>query len=111
MINTFNDNDFEDKIKQEEISIIQFSASWCAPCKALTPVLEKLSSDYEGKATFYYADVEEGGINTGSAMGIRGVPSTILFKRGVEVEIGWLSGEAKVKEFLDKNINFKLVQV
>ncbi len=86
MINTFNDNDFEDKIKQEEISIIQFSASWCAPCKALTPVLEKLSTDYEGKATFYYADVEEGGINTGSAMGIRGVPSTILFKRGVEVD-------------------------
>ena len=105
MINTFNDNDFEDKIKQEEISIIQFSASWCSPCKALTPVLEKLSSDYEGKATFYYADVEEGGINTGSAMGIRGVPSTILFKRGVEVDrlVGF-PGEAKVKEFLDKNI-------
>ena len=105
MINTFNDNDFEDKIKQEEISVIQFSASWCSPCKALTPVLEKLSSDYEGKATFYYADVEEGGINTGSAMGIRGVPSTILFKRGVEVDrlVGY-PGEAKVKEFLDKNI-------
>ena len=105
MINTFNDNDFEDKIKQEEISVIQFSASWCSPCKALTPVLEKLSSNYEGKATFYYADVEEGGINTGSAMGIRGVPSTILFKRGVEVDrlVGF-PGEAKVKEFLDKNI-------
>ena len=105
MINNFNDNDFEDKIKQEEISIIQFSASWCSPCKALTPVLEKLSSDYEGKATFYYADVEEGGINTGSVMGIRGVPSTILFKRGVEVDrlVGF-PGEAKVKEFLDKNI-------
>ena len=105
MINTFNDNDYEDKIKQEEISIIQFSAAWCSPCKALTPVLEKLSSDYEGKATFYYADVEEGGINTGSAMGIRGVPSSILFKRGVEVDrlVGF-PGEAKVKEFLDKNI-------
>ena len=105
MINIFNDNDFEDKIKQEEISIIQFSASWCAPCKAMKPVLEKLSSDYESKATFYYADVEEGGINTGSAMGIRGVPSTILFKRGVEVDrlVGF-PGEAQVKEFLDKNI-------
>ena len=105
MINTFNDNDFEDKIKQEEISIIQFSASWCAPCKALTPVLEKLSTDYEGKAMLYYADVEDGGINTGSVMGIRGVPSTILFKRGVEVDrlVGF-PGEAKVKEFLDKNI-------
>ena len=105
MINTFNDNDFEDKIKQEEISIIQFSASWCAPCKALTPVLEKLSSDYEGKATFYYADVEEGGINTGSAMGIRGVPSTILFKRGVEVDrLVGNPGEKTVREFISKNV-------
>jgi len=105
MINTFNDNDFEDKIKQEEISVIQFSASWCSPCKALTPVLEKLSTDYEGKATFYYADVEEGGINTGSAMGIRGVPSTIIFKRGVEVDrlVGF-PGPDKVREFLDKSI-------
>ena len=105
MINTFNDNDFEDKIKQEEISVIQFSASWCSPCKALTPVLEKLSSDYKGKATFYYADVEEGGINTGSAMGIRGVPSTIIFKRGVEVDrlVGF-PGPDKVREFLNKSI-------
>ena len=104
-MNNFNDNDFEEKIKKEEISVIQFSASWCSPCKALTPVLEKLSSNYEGRATFWYADVEEGGINTGSAMGIRGVPSTILFKRGVEVDrlVGF-PGEAKVKEFLDKNI-------
>ena len=105
MINNFNDSDFEEKIKKEEISVIQFSASWCSPCKALTPVLKKLSSNYEGRATFWYADVEEGGINTGSAMGIRGVPSTILFKRGVEVDrlVGF-PGEAKVKEFLDKNI-------
>ena len=104
-MNNFNDNDFEEKIKKEEVSVIQFSASWCSPCKALTPVLEELSSDYEGRATFWYADVEEGGINTGSAMGIRGVPSTILFKRGVEVDrlVGF-PGEAKVKEFLDKNI-------
>ena len=104
-MNNFNDNDFEEKIKKEEISVIQFSASWCSPCKALTPVQKKLSSNYEGRATFWYADVEEGGINTGSAMGIRGVPSTILFKRGVEVDrlVGF-PGEAKVKEFLDKNI-------
>ena len=56
MINTFNDNDFEDKIKQEEISIIQFSASWCAPCKALTPVLEKLiNQEYDkGKLDLFF---------------------------------------------------------
>ena len=101
----FKDEMFETTIKNENVSVVQFSASWCSPCKQLTPVLEELSSDYEGRATFWYADVEEGGINTGSAMGIRGVPSTILFKRGVEVDrlIGF-PGKPKVKEFLDKNI-------
>ena len=101
----FKDEMFETTIKNEDVSVVQFSASWCSPCKQLTPVLEELSSDYEGRATFWYADVEEGGINTGSAMGIRGVPSTILFKRGVEVDrlVGF-PGKPKVKEFLDKNI-------
>ena len=76
-----------------------------SPCKELTPVLEKLSKNFEGKATFYYADVEEGGLNKGSELGIRGVPSTILFKRGVEVDrlVGY-PGEAKVSEWLSKNI-------
>ena len=104
MINTFDDNNWEN-IKKEEISVIQFSASWCSPCKELTPILEKLSKNFEGKATFYYADVEEGGLNKGSELGIRGVPSTILFKRGVEVDrlVGY-PGEAKVAEWLSKNI-------
>ena len=105
MINTFDDNNWEN-IKKEEISVIQFSASWCSPCKELTPVLEKLSKNFEGKATFYYADVEEGAINTGSIMGIRGVPSTIIFRKGVEVDrlVGF-PGPAKVKEFLDNSIS------
>ena len=105
MINDFKDEDFENKIKSDDISIIQFSASWCNPCKLLTPILLKLSDEYNDKAKFYYADVEEGGINTGSAMGIRGVPSTIIFKRGVEVDrLVGNPGEAQVKEFLEKNI-------
>ena len=104
MINTFDDNNWEN-IKKEEISVIQFSASWCSPCKELTPILEKLSKNFEGKAIFYYADVEEGGLNKGSELGIRGVPSTIIFKRGVEVDrlVGY-PGEAKVSEWLSKNI-------
>ena len=44
MINTFDDNNWEN-IKKEEISVIQFSASWCSPCKELTPILEKLSQN------------------------------------------------------------------
>ena len=73
MLINFKDEDFEKKIKSEEISICQFSASWCNPCKSLKPILDKLSDTYKDKAqNWFYCDVEDGAINTGSAMGIRG---------------------------------------
>ena len=105
MLTNFKDEDFDTKIKNEDISVIQFSAEWCGPCKALKPVMDKLSDEYKDTAGFYYADVEDGGINTGSAAGIRGVPTVIIYKKGVEVDRKVCGGpESHMKEFLDKNI-------
>ena len=56
MLNDFKDEDFDNKIKNEDISVVQFSASWCQPCKALIPVMTKLSDEYKDKAGFYYAE-------------------------------------------------------
>ena len=105
MLIEFKDEDFENKIKKEDISVIQFSASWCSPCKALKPVMDKLSDEYKDRANFYITDIEESGINTGSAAGIRGVPTVIIYKKGVEVDrkVGGVP-ESNMKEFLDKNI-------
>ena len=105
MLIDFKDEDFESKIKNEDISIVQFSASWCQPCRVMKPILDKLSDEYKDKANFYYADVEDGGINTGPAAGIRGVPTVIIYKKGVEVDrkVGGVP-ESHMKEFLDKNI-------
>ena len=105
MLIEFKDEDFENKIKKEDISVIQFSASWCSPCKALKPVMDKLSDEYKDRANFYITDIEDSGINTGSAAGIRGVPTVIIYKKGVEVDrkTGGVS-ESHMKEFLDKNI-------
>ena len=105
MLIDFKDEDFESKIKNEDISIIQFSASWCQPCRVMKPILDKLSDEYKDKANFYYADIEDGGINTGSAAGIRGVPTVIIYKKGVEVDrkVGGVP-ESNMKEFLEKNI-------
>ena len=74
MLIDFKDEDFETKIKNEDVSILQFSAAWCQPCKVLRPVMEKLSEEYKDKAKFFYGDVEEGAINVSSSLGIRGVP-------------------------------------
>ena len=105
MLIDFKDEDFENKIKKEDISVIQFSASWCSPCKALKPVMDKLSDEYKDRANFYITDIEDSGINTGSAAGIRGVPTVIIYKKGIEVDrkVGGVP-ESHMKEFLDKNI-------
>ena len=105
MLINFKDEEFDAKIKNEDISVIQFSAAWCQPCKVLKPVMDKLSENYKDKANFYYADIEEGGINTGSAAGIRGVPTVIIYKKGIEVyrKVGGIS-EGDMKDFLNKSI-------
>ena len=45
-MNDFKDDDFENKIKNEEISVIQFSAAWCGPCKVIAPKFDELSDKY-----------------------------------------------------------------
>ena len=52
MLVDFKDEDFENKIKKENVSVIQFSAEWCGPCKALKPLMNKLSEEYKDKAGF-----------------------------------------------------------
>ncbi|MDA9562496.1 thioredoxin family protein [Candidatus Pelagibacter bacterium] len=105
MLVDFKDEDFESKLKQEEVSVIQFSAAWCGPCKALKPVMDKISDEYKDKANFYYGDIEDGAINTASAAGVRGVPTVIIYKKGVEVsrKVGGVP-ESHMKQFLDENI-------
>ena len=100
----FKDEMFETTIKNEDVSVVQFSASWCSPCKQLKPIMEKLSEEYKGK-NFYIADIETDGINTASAANIRGVPTVIVYKKGTETNriVGGVP-EGKMKEFLDENI-------
>ena len=105
MLVDFKDEDFENKVKQEEVSVIQFSAAWCGPCKSLKPIMDKLSEEYKEKCNMYYADIENDGINTGSAAGIRGVPTLILYKKGIEVarKVGGVP-ESHVKTWLNENL-------
>ena len=104
MLKEFLDENLE-QIKEEPVTVNIMSAAWCAPCNTLKIVMDKLSEEYKDRATFYRGDVEEGSINFASFSGVRGVPTTIIMKKGVEVDrLVGNPGEAAVKEFLDKNI-------
>ena len=105
MLIDFKDDDFNSKVKNEDVSILQFSASWCGPCKVLKPIMEKLSDEFKDKANFYYADIDEKAINSASAAAVRGVPTVVVYKKGIEADrkVGGVP-EGHMKEFLEKNI-------
>ena len=106
MLKEFKDEMFETDIKNEDVSVVQFSAAWCGPCKNLKPIMDMLSESekYKNK-NFYIADIETDGINTASAAGIRGVPTVIIYKKGTETNrlVGGVPA-GKMQEFLDENI-------
>ena len=101
----FKDDMFETVIANEPVSVIQFSAAWCGPCKSLRPIMEKLSGEYKDRAKFFYGDIETDALNLGSQCGIRGVPTVIVFKKKTEVDrlVGGVS-ESAMRAFLDKNM-------
>ena len=104
MLKEFLDKNI-DEINKEPVTVTQMSAAWCAPCKSLREVMTKLSEEYKDRANFYYGDVEEGAINAASQAGIRGVPSTLVWKKGVEVDrLVGNPGEVEVRKFLEKNL-------
>ena len=81
--------------------MVDFSATWCGPCKQLEPIIEQLAGEYAGRVDVFKMDVEEAG-QTAAALGILSVP-TLVFVRGGEV-IGRLTGTVP-KETLQARLN------
>ena len=104
MLKEFNDSMFED-FKNESVSVVQYSAAWCGPCKTLKPIMDRLALEYKDRADFFYGDIENAAINTASAAGIRGVPTVIIYKGQTEVDrkVGGVP-EGVMKEFLNSSI-------
>ena len=72
-------NDFDATIASG-ISVIDFWASWCGPCKMLTPILEELSNEID-TAVFYKVDADENSVLV-DEFGIRSIPTVMIFKDG-----------------------------
>ncbi|MGM9869706.1 MAG: thioredoxin [Sodaliphilus sp.] len=64
----------------ERPAIVDFSATWCGPCRALAPVLEELAKEYKGKVDFYCIDVDSNR-ELATALQIRSIPFLIFFPR------------------------------
>jgi thioredoxin 1 len=77
-----NDQNFEEFLKGSDVPVlVDFSASWCGPCKMLTPIVESLATELVGKAKVCKVDIDDAPLSA-QKMGVRGVPTVIAFKSG-----------------------------
>lgn len=65
--------------------VIDFSATWCGPCKKVAPIIEELAAEYDGKVIIGKCDVDENDELT-SKFGIRNVPTILFLKNGEVVD-------------------------
>lgn len=81
---TYTDQAFTQLLKDNKLVLVDFNATWCAPCKAMMPVVEKISTDFKGKAHVALVDVEANKTIFNSLQ-MQSIPGFVLFKDGKKV--------------------------
>ena len=80
------DESFKAEVLDSDLPVlVDFWAEWCAPCKMIAPMVEELSSEYEGKFKFTKLNVDDSP-NTAGTYGIRGIPTLLIFHGGAPVD-------------------------
>lgn len=84
-IPVINSGEFEATVlRSEEPVVVDFYATWCGPCRLVTPILEELSDKYK-QVRFYKVDIDESP-DVAEQFAVAGVPTLVLIKKGEEVD-------------------------
>lgn len=86
MSNVIHPNEFEfnELLNREKLVLVDFFATWCAPCMLLNPQIEKLAKEFEGKVKIIKVDIDKEK-SIAARYGIQSIPNLMLFKDGHHV--------------------------
>ena len=83
MATIVNTQSFKELAAQDDLLVVDFFATWCGPCKKLSPILDEVAEEFAGKANIVKVDIDESE-DLAVEFGIRSVP-TVLFLKGGQV--------------------------
>lgn len=96
-----DDNNFQNEIASG-VTLVDFYADWCGPCRMIAPIVEELSNELQDKAKIAKLDIESAQKVT-SSFGVTSIPTLILFKDGKEIKrIVGLRGKDDLKEMINQ---------
>jgi thioredoxin len=97
-----NKEELNEILKNNALVLVDFYASWCMPCKMLSPVIEEIAKEYEGKVVVCKIDIDENE-ELANEYNIMSVPTVIIFKNNENVEeIIGLNNKSKYTRALDE---------
>jgi thioredoxin 1 len=81
-VHHFNDANFESEVLNSDLPVlVDFTATWCGPCKALAPIIERLADEFEGKVKVGKCDTDESR-KIAQKYGVLSVPTVMVFRGG-----------------------------
>ena len=97
------DGNFEEKVLKSDLPfLLDMSAEWCGPCKAIAPMVDQLADEYAGKASFGQVDVDKNP-QIPTQFQVRAIPTLLMFRDGKVV--GQLTGahpKSRLEELIKK---------
>ncbi|MCK6553688.1 thioredoxin [Candidatus Binatia bacterium] len=104
-VQAVTDANFKQEVLDSPIPVlIDFWAEWCAPCRAIGPIVEELATEFEGKLKVVKLNVDDNP-QTPTQYGVRGIPNLILFKGGtVQTQIVGLRPKAELVQAVNQVI-------
>lgn len=92
-------SNFDEVLESDKLVVLDFWAPWCGPCRTIAPIIEELSSEYEGKVIVGKVNVDDNA-EIANKFGVRNIPTVVFIKGGevVDKEVG----AAKKDKFVNK---------
>ncbi len=85
-VHVFNDLNFDSEVLQADKAVlVDFTATWCGPCRQLAPIIDQLAEELGDDAKVGKLDIDESPLTAGK-FGVRGVPTVMVFRNGQRTE-------------------------